>query len=68
MEDVNKVIANSKNHYIVLSNQVSDPSVWVLKIYKKILFFKKKVFSYWFNNEKQATEYANEYLKLNPAT
>jgi hypothetical protein len=39
--------------------------MWVLYVYKKILFFKKKMQTYWFTNQEDAEVFALEYVKKN---
>ena len=53
MKDFRKVYHNG-NLEIVLVNRVSDPVMWIVSVNKKFLFFKKKISSYWFNDEKSA--------------
>ncbi len=65
MKDFEKIFADSGNKIVVLINRVSDPSMWVLSIYKKILFFRKKIASYWFNDREGAEKFALDYIKAN---
>ncbi|HMQ69869.1 MAG TPA: hypothetical protein PKA90_12835 [Ignavibacteria bacterium] len=58
MKDFKKEFAISGNRKAVLSNSRSDPSMWILDIYKKILFFNKKTGSYWFYDKQEAEKYA----------
>lgn len=63
MSDFKKVFSNTGNKSVVLLNRDSDPSMWILNVYKNILFFKKKIESYWFNGREDAERFAEEYLK-----
>ena len=63
MSDFKKIFSNTGNKSIVLVNRDSDPTMWILNVYKKILFFKKKIESYWFNDREDAEIFAAEYLK-----
>lgn len=63
MSDFKKVFSNTGNKSVVLVNRDSDPSMWILNVYKNILFFKKKIESYWFNGREDAERFAEEYLK-----
>lgn len=65
MTDFVREIANSNGQYLILANPADDPSVWKLTVYKKFLFFKKKISIHWFNNEKQGMDYAEQILKKN---
>ncbi len=62
MKDINKVLSDKGNKEIVLINKKSDPAMWVINVYKKILFFKVKDASFWFNSEKDAVEYARVHF------
>ena len=61
MSDFKKVISNSGNKEVVLVNRESDPISWIVYVYKKILFFKKRIASYWFVSRQEAEEYAANY-------
>lgn len=63
MNKFEKVISDSGNKKIVLINRLSDPGMWILYVYKKILFFNKKVNSFWFSSKEQAELFALEYVK-----
>ena len=65
MNTFEKVFSDSGNRKVVLINDVSDPSMWILYVYKKMLFFKKKINTYWFNSKDQAELFALEYVKNN---
>ncbi|MBL7128095.1 MAG: hypothetical protein ISS16_03835 [Ignavibacteria bacterium] len=42
---------------------IEDPTVWIINIYKKILLFKCKKASHWFNDEKQALAFAKDMIE-----
>lgn len=65
MNNFEKVFSNTGKSQVVLINRLSDPSMWVLYVYKKILFFKKKMQTYWFTNQNDAEIFALEYVKNN---
>ncbi len=65
MNNFEKVFSNTGSKKVVLINRLSDPSMWVLYVYKKILFFKKKMQTYWFTNQEDAEVFALEYVKNN---
>lgn len=44
---------------IEVLNRDSDPTMWIVSVYKQILFFKKKVVSEWFSSKSDALEFAN---------
>ena len=65
MYNFEKVFSDSGSRKVVLVNRLTDPSMWVLYIYKKILFFKKKMKTYWFTNQEDAEVFALEWVKNN---
>ncbi len=65
MYNFEKVFSDSGSRKVVLVNRLSDPSMWVIYIYKKILFFKKKINTYWFTNQEDAEVFALEWVKNN---
>ena len=42
MNNYEKVFSDSGKKKVVLINRLSDPGMWILYVYKKILFFNKK--------------------------
>lgn len=68
MKDFEKVYSDTGNKKVVLINRLSDPAMWVLSIYKRILFFKKKTGSYWFTGKDEAEKFALEYIKQLPVS
>lgn len=65
MNNYEKVYSDSGNKKVVLINRLSDPGMWILYVYKKFLFFNKRISSYWFNSKDQAELFALEYVKNN---
>ena len=59
----NVVVSNAGDCFIELIHRESDPATWIVKRWKKFLWFKKRVSSDWFNDEQQALAFANE-MKL----
>jgi hypothetical protein len=55
---INTVISKNSDNYVELINYDTDPNMWIVKVSKKILFFKKEKYAKWFNNEKIARAYA----------
>ena len=58
-----KVLSKSRKCYVVLKYNIDDPAVWIIYVYKKHLFFKCRKGSHWFNDEKQALEYAKDVVE-----
>ena len=54
------IISNIRNCFIEILNHDADPSVWIVRRWKKILWFKKRISSDWFINRQQAFAYAYE--------
>lgn len=52
------VISNNSDNFVELINYDTDPNMWIVRVSKKILFFKKEKYAKWFNNEKTARAYA----------
>ena len=65
MNNYEKTFSDSGNRKVVLINRLSDPAMWILYVYKKILFFKKKIATYWFTDKIEAETFAEEYVKNN---
>ncbi|MBP9192075.1 MAG: hypothetical protein KBF96_05950 [Ignavibacteria bacterium] len=58
MKDFEKEFSISGNRKAVLTNSRKDPAMWILNVYKKILFFNKKTGSYWFYDQDEAEKFA----------
>ncbi|HEX2787932.1 MAG TPA: hypothetical protein VHP32_08505 [Ignavibacteria bacterium] len=56
--DKHTVISNNSDNYVELINYDTDPNMWIVRVSKKILFFKKQKYAKWFNSEKTARAYA----------
>jgi hypothetical protein len=59
------IISKSRNCFIEVLHRGSDPSIWIVRRWKRILFFKKRISSDWFINRQQAYTYAYEMLQNN---
>ncbi len=59
----NLIVSNARDCFIELIHRESDPATWIVKRWKKFLWFRKKVSSDWFNDEQQALAFAND-IKL----
>ncbi len=57
------VISNARDCFVEIIHRDSEPAAWVVRRWKKFLWFKKRVSSDWFNDEHQALAFANE-IKL----
>lgn len=54
-----EVIKSASGKVIEILNRDSDPTMWIVSVYKKVLFFKKKIVSEWFSSKIDALEFAN---------
>lgn len=52
------VISNNSDNYVELINYDTDPNMWIVRVSKKILFFKKEKYAKWFLSQKDARAYA----------
>jgi hypothetical protein len=59
----NLVVSSDRDCFVELIHRESDPATWIVKRWKKFLWFKKKISSDWFSDEQQAMAFANE-MKL----
>ena len=57
------VISNVRDCFIDLTHRDSDTTIWVVQCWKKFFWFKKRISSDWFNDERQAIVFACE-MKL----
>ena len=57
------IISNSGNSQIEVLHRDSDPSTWIVRRWKKFLWFKKRISSDWFSNREHAFAYAYETKK-----
>ena len=46
------------NHYVELLQTRNTGAAWVVRVFKKVLFFRKVVSSDWFLDQQQAKEFA----------
>lgn len=51
------------NHTVILAQVPFGGTPWVVRVYKKILFFKKRVSSDWFLTETQAKQFAEQLAR-----
>ena len=54
------VISDIRNCFIEVLHRDDDPSIWIVRCWKKSFWFKKRVSSDWFINMQQAFAYADE--------
>lgn len=53
-----RIIAESNEILVDILHRLEDPGVWIVRHWKKILWFKRKMSFHWFNNEQQAVVFA----------
>jgi hypothetical protein len=54
-----EIISSPSGRIVEISNSDDDPTMWIVRVYKKILFLKKQIFSEWFSKKEDALEFAN---------
>ncbi|MCB0722055.1 MAG: hypothetical protein KDC73_01320 [Ignavibacteriae bacterium] len=54
-----EILKSTSGKIVEILNRDSDPTMWIVSVYKRILFFKKKVASEWFSKKEDALEFAN---------
>jgi len=54
------VISNDAGGLIKLIHRASNPTVWIVRRWKKTLWFRKQISSDWFTNGEQALAFAKE--------
>ena len=63
MSDIIKSVKDKTGNTIDVFNLPSDPNMWVVRKYKRLLFLKKMITSKWFNDKDQALAYVEELQK-----
>jgi hypothetical protein len=53
------VLSNARDCFIELTHRSSDPGSWIVRRWTKFLWFRKRISSDWFNDERQAIAFAN---------
>ncbi|HUI30609.1 MAG TPA: hypothetical protein VLX91_10360 [Candidatus Acidoferrales bacterium] len=54
------VLSNARDCFVELIHRDADPTSWIVRRWTKFMWFKKRVSSDWFIDERQALEFANE--------
>jgi hypothetical protein len=54
------VISTTRDYYIELTHHESDPGMWIVRHWKKFLWFRRRISSDWFNDERQARAFGVE--------
>jgi len=58
MKDVT-IISNTREYCIELTHRDSDPGLWIVRRWKKFMWFKKRISSNWFSDKQQALAFAH---------
>src|SRR5512143_790862 len=53
------IISKEQDFSVELIHRDSDPSTWIVRRWRKVLWFKKRISSDWFNDERQAISFAS---------
>jgi hypothetical protein len=54
------ILPAGDNYYVEVAQTNRTGSVWTVRLYKKLLFFKRRVSSDWFLNEEQAKRFGEQ--------
>jgi hypothetical protein len=54
------VLSNDRDCYITLMHHETDPAMWAVRRWQKILWFKKRISSNWFTGKEQAKTFAED--------
>jgi hypothetical protein len=60
-------ISKDRNCYIELSHYDADPGMWIVRRWKKFMWFKRRLSSNWFSDEQQARAFADEMKRKHVA-
>jgi hypothetical protein len=52
------LILDTRDNLINITHNDSDSGMWIVRYFKKVLWFKIRISSDWFNDERQATAFA----------
>ena len=63
MKNTDEKFVSAKGETITLKNNESDPAMWIVEIFSKSLFGKKKTGSYWFSGKKEAEDFLKDCIK-----
>jgi hypothetical protein len=63
MKNTHDNFVSGSGEMITLTNTEYDPAMWIVEIFKKSLFGKKKTGSYWFSHKEEAEEFVSNYVK-----
>jgi hypothetical protein len=58
--DETTIIENNRASHVEVSHRDSDPGTWIVKRWKKSLWFRRQVSTDWFSDKLQALAFANE--------
>jgi hypothetical protein len=56
----NIVVSTIRKSIIEVSHDDSDPGSWIVRRWKRVLWFRKRISSDWFISKEQAMEFAHE--------
>jgi hypothetical protein len=63
MKNTNEKFVSGNGETIILTNTEYDPAMWIVEIFKKSMFGKKKTGSYWFSHKGDAEDFVADYIK-----
>ncbi len=58
------IVSDDRSCYITLTHDDNDPAMWIVRRWKKIMWFKKRISSNWFIGKEQAMTFATEMKRI----
>ncbi len=58
------LVSDDPDCNVVILNHPEDPTAWIVRKYKKILFLRRCLHSRWFHTREQAERYAGELARV----
>ena len=59
-----RVVSDARACYITVTHDDLDPAMWIVRRWKKIMWFKKRISSTWFTGQEQAMIFATEMKRI----
>jgi hypothetical protein len=54
------IISNARDCFIELTHRDADPGLWIVRRTRRFLWFRRRISSDWFNDERQANDFAQK--------
>ncbi len=63
MKNTFEKFVSANGETVTLKNNESDPAMWIVEIFTKSIFGKKKTGSFWFSHKEDAEDFLSGYKK-----